>query len=379
MDWFVNTQRYSLHLLAYDRSLFPLFPSLHLNMLISYNRANRVSDGRFLALPMESVPGECPQQGNDQQQGGLRMKKTLFFLALISLSWTSQSIAQQRIGLGFKGGVSFFTQDASGGVDYADVTMGPNLGGGLVYCLNDYLSLGLNAEFELHRLSVLDQDAGNVNVISVIPTLEFYPTGKHEYLRLEKKVTLWPYLFFGVGYNFNSYDPSPMVERGMSIMGVDYKAEIENTLALNAGLGAEVFLTNNFALLSTVSWKYNDGTGQEVVNGIPVTSGNINGSVLTVACGFRYYFPLSRTESLEEQPPPEDSPPASPEQSSTEGIEAVVIKTSIVYDGPRHSYNFYSHVSEGTRIRILEEKDGWYRFTSEKFRSGWIPKECVSR
>jgi len=100
------------------------------------------------------------------------------------------------------------------------------------------------------------------------------------------------YVFLGLGYNINSYDPKDRVKETANSLGVSYDVEVDNTFALKVGGGLETFFTEDLAFNMEFGWKLNMGDAQEFVNGTEVLSGDFNGSALSVLIGLRYYLPL---------------------------------------------------------------------------------------
>ena len=217
------------------------------------------------------------------------MKKPFLFAMIFCFSCTGAS-AGGRLGLGLRAGPSFYTQDVFGGTSDGSggLKVGPIVSGNFIYRINDSFSVGLNAEWETHEIQSLGSDIGDAAAVSVIPFAEYRYLAKQI---LGTGEDLF-YVFLGLGYNINSYDPKGKVKGTAESLGVSYDVEVDNTFALKVGGGVETFFTEDLAFNMEFGWKLNIGDAQELVNGTEVLSGDFNGSALSVLVGLRYYFPL---------------------------------------------------------------------------------------
>jgi hypothetical protein len=157
-----------------------------------------------------------------------------------------------------------------------------NVDGDFSYSLTRYFSVGLNFEWELHGVSVLDNVVGTMSAYSLLPFVRVH-------FPLSKRFA--PYVFFGGGYAINSFDPSRKLKDEATSLGIGYGVEMDNTYVLKAGAGVDAFLTDCLALNAELGWRYNEAEGREFLNGVRVSSGDFNASVIAILVGFHYYLP----------------------------------------------------------------------------------------
>ena len=62
-----------------------------------------------------------------------------------------------------------------------------------------------------------------------------------------------------------------------------------------------------------------------------------------------------------------------------EESKVTIVKLATVHNGPNSDYMVLGAIPVGARIEILEEKHGWYRFSSELFENGWINREYTDK
>ena len=217
------------------------------------------------------------------------MKKPILF-AMVVCFFCVEASAEGRLGLGLRAGPSFYTQDVFGGTSDGSgpLKVGPIVSGNLIYRINDSFSVGLNAEWETHEVQSLGSDIGDACAVSLIPFAEYRFLGREILGQGEDSF----YVFLGLGYNINSYDPKDHVKETAKSLGASYDVKVDNTFALKVGGGLETFFTEDLAFNMEFAWKLNMGDAQEFVNGTEVLSGDFNGSALSVLIGLRYYFPF---------------------------------------------------------------------------------------
>jgi outer membrane protein W len=153
----------------------------------------------------------------------------------------------------------------------------------LGYGLNDYLTLGFDLQWERHGfdLEASDISVGHSTAISLLPMVEVHPLGRQ---------TFTPYLLFGLGYNINTFGYTDEITAAFARRGLIPDVDMDNTFALRAGLGTDVFLTDYFALNLDLGWKYNKGSYRQVINGVDLTENDFNASVFSALFGFRFYL-----------------------------------------------------------------------------------------
>ncbi len=228
------------------------------------------------------------------------MKKiqVLFAAAFFSLLLASSAFAQAgQWALGLRLGPSFPTTSSNRvstvddfrerGSGSLDLKTGPMVSGKIQYGLNDYFSLGLNAEWDSHRIptkSIRDSFGdtfaigGRFHTLSLLPFVEVRPV---------KLGDLSPYLALALGGNFNSVGSTPS--------GV-FVANADNSFAVKVGGGFDYFLTRNLAFNSEVGWKLNRenlrfaGLDRPSLDGATAKS-RFHASTVSLLFGLRYYFP----------------------------------------------------------------------------------------
>ncbi|HZR46648.1 MAG TPA: outer membrane beta-barrel protein [Candidatus Manganitrophaceae bacterium] len=196
---------------------------------------------------------------------------TVLFLFAGIVQEAGAEEGERKWGVGLRGGASFLSQeiDLTGSVKGKT---GPMVGGDLLYRLNDLFSLGLDVEWEKHRVTALGFDIGDATAFSLIPfvSLHGYESGAFS-----------PYGLFGLGVNINSFR--------IADSNLLSRADPDNTMAVKIGLGADYFATRHLALNTEIGWKLNLG---EAALCAPAgcSSPRWNTSAFTALVGLRYYF-----------------------------------------------------------------------------------------
>ena len=182
---------------------------------------------------------------------------------------------------GLRGGPSFITQDP---VSSANIEgqLGPIFNGVILYDLHKYVSLGLDVEWEQHKIDQAALTLGDASAFSLFFRVECH---------LERTQPISPYVLLAGGYNINSFSEE---DAYLSECGADCRVDIDNTFSLKAGVGADLFvLFENAAINFEVAWKYNKANIDFLSGGETVASDDYNGSALSLLIGFRYHFPTS--------------------------------------------------------------------------------------
>lgn len=196
------------------------------------------------------------------------------FLLCLETETNAQNI-QGRLGIGVRGGFSVLSQDVA--TDTEGET-GPVISGNITYGLTNILSIGLNVEWEKHEIK--DKPTGfsfgDENTISVLPFAEIRSTG------LGGNRNLLPYASFGLGININSFSESSRV--------ASVEIEPKNTLALKIGVGADYFVTPNFALNAEAGYKLNSGEVDFKSGGFTFGTDDNEISTFSLLFGLRYYL-----------------------------------------------------------------------------------------
>jgi opacity protein-like surface antigen len=226
------------------------------------------------------------------------MKKTrlLVFLSLFASSLATNAFGQAgqwaaalRVGPSIptnKSTVGIFdTVDGDTNPFPINLRTGPMVSGKVSYGANDIFSLGLEVEWDTHKIptkTVVDglsetfDAGGRLRTVSILPFVEIRPV---------KFGSLSPYLSLGVGANINSVGSKTSQVKSF---------RAENNFGVKVGGGIDYFITQNLALNSEVGWKYNRGDVRiagndsfpDPVNG----SDRMNASAVSVLFGVRYFF-----------------------------------------------------------------------------------------
>jgi len=218
----------------------------------------------------------------------MKFKRLPYCLGLLSL-WilfggATCADAEERYHVwsaGLRGGPSFITQDP---VSSANIEgqLGPIFNGVILYDLHKYVSLGLDVEWEQHKIDQAALTLGDASAFSLFFRVECH---------LERTQPISPYVLLAGGYNINSFSEE---DAYLSECGADCRVDIDNTFSLKAGVGADLFvLFENAAINFEVAWKYNKANIDFLSGGETVASDDYNGSALSLLIGFRYHFPTS--------------------------------------------------------------------------------------
>jgi hypothetical protein len=152
----------------------------------------------------------------------------------------------------------------------------------IVYDLQKYVSLGFEAEWEQHKIDQAALTLGDASTASLFIRFECH---------LERTQPISPYFLFAGGYNLNSFSEE---DAYLGACGEGCRIDIDNTFALKAGFGVDMFvLFENAAINFEVAWKYNKADIDFISGGDVVASDSYDGSALSLLVGFRYHFPVS--------------------------------------------------------------------------------------
>ncbi|MGQ9653435.1 MAG: outer membrane beta-barrel protein [Thermodesulfobacteriota bacterium] len=213
------------------------------------------------------------------------MKKVSMLLAtLVVVLFVLQDVRDEtgRWAVGLRAGPSFFTQDVIQDVKEIDSDVGPLVAGSLLYRVNEIFSVGFEIEWESHGVDIRGLDWGSASAISLLPFVEVH---------LPASERISPYLCLGFGYNINSLSPSDTARKAAAdLFGADYDAEVDDSLAVKAGLGLDWFVSDRVALNGEAAWKLNKGDAAETLDGVAVNSGDFNGSSFALRLGVRVFF-----------------------------------------------------------------------------------------
>ncbi len=181
--------------------------------------------------------------------------------------------------VGLRGGGSFLTQDAVRGAN-VEGQLGPIIGGVIVYDVNEYFSFGFEVEWEQHKLDQAAITLGDASTASLLIRFEGH---------LARTEPFSPYFLLAGGYNLNSFS---VEDAYLAECGADCRVDIDNSFALKAGFGVDMFvLFENAAINFEVAWKYNRADLDFLSGGSESASDDYDGSAVAVLVGFRYHFP----------------------------------------------------------------------------------------
>lgn len=186
-----------------------------------------------------------------------------------------QTPTEYKSSLELKLGPSILTQRIA---EDADSKIGVIIDGRFLYKVNTNTSLGLDANWESHGVSVADIDLGDVNIgkfhtISLMPVVQYY------FSKIDNKVS--PYISLAAGININSFSESDIV----SLSGFDIKTT--NSFGIKPAVGLDFLLTERIALNTEMGWKWNTGTTS---TNTTLGSDDFNLSSFQWLFGSKFYF-----------------------------------------------------------------------------------------
>jgi len=201
----------------------------------------------------------------------MKFKGLPYFLSLLGLGillgGAPGADAEERYHVwsaGLRGGPSYLSQDAVGSANI-EGQLGPVFNGVIVYDLHKYVSLGLDAEWEQHKIDQGALTLGDASTASLFFRFEGH---------LERTQPISPYVMLAVGYNMNSFSEE---DAYLSECGGDCRVDIDNTFSLKAGIGADLFvLFENAAINFELAWKYNKADIDFISGGETVASDDYN-------------------------------------------------------------------------------------------------------
>ncbi len=213
----------------------------------------------------------------------LRAVATLATVTIILNATTTyaQDIPGRWI-VGIKGGSGFLPDEI---VRRTDGKPGPIVSGTIAYSPIDLFSLGINIEWEAHKLE--PGVSGNFTTVSLIPFTE---------IRLNVSRVFIPYASLGVGININSQTDARIKSCIGSFVGPGFaifpcNLEPDNSFALKVGGGIDYYISEALALNTEIAWKMNAGDAELCVegSGCPGTV-DFDANVFMILFGIRYYF-----------------------------------------------------------------------------------------
>ena len=175
-------------------------------------------------------------------------------------------------------GASLFTYDLTQGTRRDP---GPIANGMVLYSLDPYWNLGIMSEWENRQVTGSRIEENKATALSIFPFLEFhYQAGR-----------LSPYINFGAGINFNTFDDDENVATLCGVLGVgacDFSPE--DTIAARVGVGADFFISDQLAVNIESAWTRNSGDISLKIAGATAATRTFNRDSTEALIGFRYYF-----------------------------------------------------------------------------------------
>ena len=223
----------------------------------------------------------------------LRLLAVGVILGLSGWGWWSPAVAKEFLftrdssvlvkpktgwGSEIRSSASLFTGDL--GQDTRKDS-GPLANGMVLYTFDPFWKLGIMSEWTRHQVPSSGLDIGKAKTFSILPILEFhYRAG-----------LLSPYINFGAGINFNTFDDDQNVATLCGVLGIgacDFSPE--DTIAARVGVGADFFISDQLAVNIESAWTRNSADLSLKVAGATAATRNFDGDSVEALIGFRYYF-----------------------------------------------------------------------------------------
>ena len=196
------------------------------------------------------------------------------------LTRDSSVLMKPKTGWGseIRRGASFFTDELNHG---SSGDPGPIANGMVLYTFDPFWKLGIMSEWTRHQVPSSGLDVGKAKTLSILPILEFhYRAGR-----------LSPYINFGAGINFNTFDDDQNVATLCGVLGVgscDFSPE--DTIAARVGVGADFFISDQLAVNIESAWTRNSGDVDLKIGSATAATRTFDGDSAEALIGFRYYF-----------------------------------------------------------------------------------------
>ena len=97
-----------------------------------------------------------------------------------------------------------------------------------------------------------------------------------------------PYIGVGVGYYFNEFDESSFLVNAAAPK--TYELDMENSFGFHINGGTEVFVNVNVAFDLDLKYTWNNADFDENLNGVTISSGDLDLDAFTATVGVKYYF-----------------------------------------------------------------------------------------
>ena len=176
--------------------------------------------------------------------------------------------------LGLRTGLAIPTQKVI--QDFGNSTsIGPIINVEALYALREWVRVGLMLEWHRHTIRTWGPEFGTLNIVSILPTVEFRPT--REALQEHGIEAFTPYASIGLGVNSNSFSKAS----GLGNASVSF----HDTFALRLAGGLDFPITSHWALNGELAWNKNSGDYQ-----LNATDGRFNASSLNLLVGIRTQF-----------------------------------------------------------------------------------------
>ena len=175
-------------------------------------------------------------------------------------------------------GRSFFTERFA---SRSATTTGSVTNGVVLYNIDYNWNLGIKSELERRILTTFGREVEQTASIAILPILQFnYTAGR-----------LSPYIHFGAGINFNTFDDDENVATLCGVLGVgacDFSPE--ETITARVGVGADFFVSDQLAINFEGAWARNSGDITLKIADVTGATRSYTGDSAEALIGFRYYF-----------------------------------------------------------------------------------------
>ncbi|WP_028315486.1 OmpW/AlkL family protein [Desulfatibacillum aliphaticivorans] len=151
------------------------------------------------------------------------------------------------------------------------------------YFFTDFFSLEMFLGY-----TATDMDASGFGVSIDVGEVTQVPWTLTARLHYPNDSIVSPYIGAGVGYYFNDFDVSSTMVNNAAPQ--TYGIDLENSFGFHVNGGAEVFVDENVAFDLDLKYTWNNADWDENVNGVTITSGDIDMDAFTATVGVKYYF-----------------------------------------------------------------------------------------
>ena len=158
---------------------------------------------------------------------------------------------------------------------------GQVVNGVILYALDPFWNLGIMSEWDQQFVTAFGPEIDKATTLSILPILEFHYTAGR----------LSPYINFGAGINFNTFDDDENVATLCGVLGVgacDFSPE--DTITARVGMGADFFVSDQLAINIEGAWRRNSGDVSLKIADVTGATRSFTRDSAEALIGFRYYF-----------------------------------------------------------------------------------------